>query len=220
MHRIIKRTGDGSPTLFVPELNEHYHSVYGAIAESEHVFIENGLKRIKKNEIAVFEVGFGTGLNSWLTCLAAEKGRKRVRYHTIELYPRDKTEWIEYEKHLSGRAGNPLFKDIHECQWGKEIEITPWFKIHKISGDILGYNTTTLYDVIYFDAFGPEVQPEIWNSKIFSKIAAWMNTGALLATYSAKGEVRRNLQAGGLKVERIPGPSGKRQMILAFKPFQ
>ncbi len=220
MGRIIKMTGDGSPTLFVPELNEHYHSVYGAMAESAHVFIENGLNRIKKNEIAVFEVGFGTGLNAWLTCLSAGKDHKRVSYHTIEINPLDRTEWIEYKEHLTGKEGNSLFEFIHECPWEKEIEITPWFKINKIAGDIAGHNTSMLYDVIYFDAFGPEVQPELWGSRIFNKIAAWMNTGALLTTYSVKGTVRRNLQAGGLKVERIPGPPGKRQMTLAFKPFQ
>ncbi len=220
MRRLIKRTRDGSPTIFIPELNEHYHSVYGAIAESEHVFIENGLKRIAKRNLSVFEIGFGTGLNAWLTCIAAEKDKKKVLYHTIEISPLNKEEWQEYEKYLAGSAGNPLFRHVNGCPWGKEVIISSWFRIKKIKDDIARHNIKGTYDVIYFDAFGPDIQPEIWTKEIFSKISAVMNAGAVLTTYSAKGEVRRNLQAAGLKVERIPGPPGKRQMLLAFKPFQ
>ncbi|TVR74182.1 MAG: SAM-dependent methyltransferase [Marinilabiliales bacterium] len=220
MQRIIKITDDGSPTFYVPYLNEYYHSLYGARDESEHVFIENGFRKSDKKVVSVFEVGLGTGLNAWLTCLEAEKSDRTVVYHSVELFPLERAEWSQFEKHLGADKPNSFFRKIHECSWGAETAISSRFRIKKIICDITGYETASKYDIVYFDAFGPDVQPEMWTVEIFSKISSMMSDGGLLSTYSSKGEVRRNMQAGGLRVIRVPGPRGKRQITLAFKSFE
>ncbi len=132
MQRNIKITEDGSPTYYVPVLNEHYHSLYGARGESEHVFIENGVRKSDKQVVSVFEVGFGTGLNAWLTCLEAEKSNRTVIYHSVELCPLERPEWIEFEKHLRTDKPDSCFRKIHECRWEEETAISPWFRIKKI----------------------------------------------------------------------------------------
>ncbi|NPA38089.1 MAG: tRNA (5-methylaminomethyl-2-thiouridine)(34)-methyltransferase MnmD [Chlorobi bacterium] len=212
----LKLSEDGSHTLFVPELNEHYHSVYGAKTESIHVFINSGLKHLNKENIRILEIGFGTGLNALLTALY--KGNHKIEYHSIEKYPLN----TEIEKQLQISENTTpeeknLFDDIHSCKWNTESEIIPGFKLLKIEADLLTFSFTHKYDLVYFDAFGPDVQPEMWSTGIFRKIYNSMNKNGILTTYSAKGAVRRAMQDVGFRVERLPGPPHKREMLRASK---
>ncbi len=211
-------TSDGSPTIYIPELNEHYHSVHGAIQESAFVYLKNALSITKKKRIRLFEAGFGTGLNAYLSCLESARKKINICYHSIELYPLEKLEWIRFAGHIKGKQGDiKLFKDIHACEWDKEVQITESFILKKIKGDLKEYDFHERYDVIYFDAFGPEVQQEMWTEEIFRKIYGIMNKGAVFSTYSAKGQVRRNLISAGLQVKRISGPPGKKEILVASK---
>lgn len=212
MERIIERTEDGSATLFVPELNEHYHSVKGARTESQHIFIDMGLKASAAPRPRVLEIGFGTGLNALLTLEAAEEEKRLVHYTGIELYP---LSWEEAD--ALKYSGNPLFKELHTSSWGKDVNITPYFTLHKIQGDATKWRMAD-FDVVYFDAFAPEKQPEMWSEELFRNIYAGMNANGILTTYCAKGVVRRLLQAVGFTVERLPGPpGGKREILRALK---
>lgn len=221
MQRIIVRTKDGSPTIYVPEIKEHYHSVFGAIQESAFVFINKGLVRSEKQHIKLFEIGFGTGLNACLSCLEAEKKKMKISYHSIEMYPVEKPLWIEYIASLPANFPNTrIFREIHECRWEEEVQISKFFSLKKIKADMTIYQPEDTYDVIYFDAFGPAVQPEMWTTEIFRKISGIMKPGAILSTYSSSGQTGRNLKSAGLLTERLPGPPGKREMIVAIKPVE
>jgi tRNA U34 5-methylaminomethyl-2-thiouridine-forming methyltransferase MnmC len=216
----IKITNDGSATLYVPDLNEHYHSINGAVQESEHVFIGMGLKGINKKDVRVFEFGFGTGLNALLTLLSAKD--YSIIYHTMELYP---LSWsivkrLGYEEFLGlSEENRVVFKKMHQTQWEKETSIRTKFAIKKINASILKYPLEENYDLVYYDAFAPDVQPELWDEEIFSRIYNSMNPDGRLVTYCAKGEVRRKLQRVGFSVERLPGPPGKWEMMRAVRPM-
>ena len=216
----IETTADGSHTLFVPELDEHYHSVNGAIQESMHVFIRNGLLQMTdKKEIKILEIGLGTGLNALLTLLHAEETGQSIHYTSLELYPLD-TEIVtklNYPSQLGGGEAATFFNTIHTVPWEKEVVITPRFTLSKKYADVTSYIFSGKYDLVYFDAFAPEKQPGMWGQSLFDRIAAATNKEGILATYCAKGEVRRRLQNSGFKVNRLPGPPGKRQMIQAVK---
>lgn len=219
METTIILSEDGSHTLYVPSLNENYHSTHGAIAESMHVFISNGLKSISKKEIKILEIGFGTGLNALLSMMEAEKENKKIEYTGIELYPLPMAtiQKLNYSKHIKNSDVRD-FHLMHSCEWELPVKITPEFILRKIRTDACSYNFQGPYDLVYFDAFAPAIQPEIWREEVFSAIANEMSSGAILVTYSARGEVRRTLQKLGLNVERLPGPKGKREMIRAIKP--
>lgn len=216
MKRIIERTDDGSATLFVPELNEHYHSVKGARTESQHIFIDMGLKAVSAIEPRVLEIGFGTGLNALLTLETAEREKRHVHYTGIELYP---LAWEEVDAlHYSD---NPLFQVLHQLPWKTAADVTPYFNLLKVQADarlLNEENSSHYFDVIYFDAFAPEKQPEMWSEQLFCNLYACLNEGGVLTTYCAKGIIRRLLQAVGFKVERLPGPpGGKREILRASK---
>lgn len=225
MKRIIERTEDGSATLFVPELNEHYHSVKGARTESQHIFIDMGLKASAAIQPHILEIGFGTGLNALLTLETAEQEKRPVHYTGIELYP---LSWEEVD--ILNYSDNPLFKELHTASWNKDVNITPYFTLHKIKGDVnrvISDKRLTViseppanysFDLVYFDAFAPEKQPEMWSEELFRNIYACMNDNGILTTYCAKGVIRRLLQAVGFAVERLPGPpGGKREILRAGK---
>ncbi|MDR2118435.1 MAG: tRNA (5-methylaminomethyl-2-thiouridine)(34)-methyltransferase MnmD [Tannerellaceae bacterium] len=215
----IQPTADGSDTLFVAELNEHYHSVHGAIQESMHVFIGAGLHSLPlpKDRIRVLEIGFGTGLNALLTLLEAEKMTiPHIEYHAVELYPlpRELTDALHYEAQLCpGRKG--VWAALHDAPWDASTAITSRFVLHKIKGDSNCCKLPPSIDLVYFDAFAPEKQPEMWNPEIFGALYENMADGGLLTTYCAKGSVRRMMEKAGYSVERIPGPPGKREMLRA-----
>lgn len=213
MKRIIEHTEDGSATLFVPELNEHYHSMKGARTESQHIFIDMGLKTSSVPNPHVLEIGFGTGLNALLTLEMAQQEKRHVYYTGIEINPLD---WEEVD--ALGYSDSPLFRKLHDAPWDEEVEISPYFTLWKIKGDantvIYGYTP----DLVYFDAFAPEKQPDLWNERLFRSLYICMNDGGILTTYCAKGVIRRMLQAIGFRVERLPGPpDGKREILRAVK---
>lgn len=210
--RELQLTADGSHTLFIPEMDEHYHSVNGAVQESRHVFIEAGLHHLERKEIVVLEIGFGTGLNAFLTLLDAEVHQRKIHYYSVELYPLDMDviESLNYgEMICAGRKD--VFQALHQAEWNVAVQVTDFFGLHKIQGDS---NTCALpdrIDLVYFDAFAPDKQPEMWNQEIFNRLYARMTGGGVLTTYCAKGVVRRMMKEAGYSVERIPGPPGKRR---------
>ncbi len=218
----FKTTSDGSHTLFVPELNEHYHSTNGAIQESKHVFIEAAFNNCSKSNINILEVGFGTGLNAFMTFLESENMSKAINYTTLELYPisYNNIEKLNYAQLLDiGKLD--IFRKLHTAQWEVPEQITNNFSILKKNIDFSNpdnFITSDTFDIVYFDVFGPEKQPEMWSPDIFRKIYSLMNSKGIITTYSAKGSIRRMMQSIGLEVERIPGPPGKREMLRAIKP--
>jgi tRNA U34 5-methylaminomethyl-2-thiouridine-forming methyltransferase MnmC len=216
----IINTSDGSQTIYLPEINEQYHSVNGAVTESEYVYIEKGFLFHPGKNQKVFEVGFGTGLNCILTVLQAEQHKKPTKYIAIEKFPLEKsiTDQLNYGRQISEHAQN-IFEKIHDCSWNQEVRISEYFVLHKINGDLLNFSFNEIENctVIYFDAFGPDKQPEMWSPLIFSKISSITLTGGILVTYSAKGEVRRQLSASGFSMERLPGPPGKKEMLRGIK---
>ncbi len=223
MKQKIIPTADGSKTLYLPEINEQYHSVNGALTESQYVFIEKGFRSHPGTMPVVYEVGFGTGLNALLTAINAEKYKRKTTYFTIEKYPLDETviNQLNYGQLVSEKAQH-WFGQIHACRWNETVEINPWFFLHKLNADIITspLTDTKYFDVVYFDAFGPDKQPEMWTPEIFRKIFNHCSTGSIFVTYSAKGEVRRQLGAAGFQMERLPGPPGKKQMLRGIKKIQ
>lgn len=258
MQREIQVTEDGSHTLRVVELDECYHSTHGAIQESKHIFIKEGLWRFlsadgrlgepdveqRKPCVNVLEIGFGTGLNAFLTLLEAEQNKILIQYTSLELYPLIEEEalLLNYPEVLQAAdddRGCPagegsdvlgrwddtpsgqkrrLFERLHQSTWGLNCAVSPYFLLHKIDADFTGYDLQGMYDVIYFDAFSPEKQPEMWTEACFRTIFEHTAKGAVLTTYCAKGIVRRALQTAGFVVERLPGPSGKREILRASTP--
>jgi tRNA U34 5-methylaminomethyl-2-thiouridine-forming methyltransferase MnmC len=220
MNRHLIITEDGSHSLFVPDLGEQYHSIHGAIQESNHVFIESGLKRCSKKEIVVLEIGFGTGLNAFLTLLATYELKMKISYVAIEKYPLLPFEYnsLNYTD-MTNPEFTGIFQRLHECEWEKKVWITPEFSIQKINVDFRYQNIRSLplFDLIYFDAFAPDKQADLWHEDIYRKIYDQSNEGAVFVTYCAKGVVRRDLEKTGFTVERIPGPPGKKEMLRALK---
>ena len=264
MERIIERTDDGSATLFVPELNEHYHSTKGARTESQHIFIDMGLNASPAATPRVLEIGFGTGLNAWLTLEEAERSRRNIHYTGLELYPLDwqtveQLGYISSDEQLTihrkqtatdeqftpndeeeQQPAIELFKQLHTSPWEKDVQLTPHFTLRKIETDVnkwrvengeLRVNNTndsvadsqlsTLnspFNLVYFDAFAPEKQPEMWSQELFNRLYVLLDRDGILTTYCAKGVVRRMLQTAGFTVERLPGPpGGKREILRARK---
>ena len=211
-------TSDGSHTIFVPELNEHYHSIHGAVQESTFIFINNGFEICKADPLNVFEVGFGTGLNVLLTAIKSISGSREVNYTSIEKYPISEN-FITSLNHnyFAGEEGKKIYSLIHLSPWNISVNICKNFNLKKIKGDFTVEPPSGRYDLIYFDAFGPDKQPEMWTKEIFAGIAAVTNKNGVLVTYSAKGEVKRNIRACGFEVTLLPGPPGKRQIIRAIK---
>jgi len=219
MQTELTKTLDGSYTLYVPEIDEHYHSINGAIQESNHVFINAGLKECAKDTIHVLEVGFGTGLNTFLTMLEAEKSAKNIFFTTIELYPIDenKVKSLQYAKQISTENSFD-FERLHTANWNETTQLTTHFTLKKNLADFTKIDfDEENFDVIFFDAFSPEKQPEMWTENIFTKLYNASSKNAILTTYCAKGMVRRAMQKAGYLVERISGPPGKREMIRCRK---
>jgi tRNA U34 5-methylaminomethyl-2-thiouridine-forming methyltransferase MnmC len=214
-------TEDGSHTLFVPELDEHYHSTHGAVQEAMHVYINAGFRQCAKEEIHVLEIGFGTGLNTFLTLLESEKNDKKTIYTSLELYPISPTDAkkLNYASQIRPEKAD-AFLQLHEAEWEKRTDINSRFsllKLNRNTTDNDAFALFTTFDVVYFDAFAPDKQPEMWSQKIFDTIFSICNPNAILTTYCAKGAVRRMLQDAGFAVERLEGPTGKREILRAQK---
>jgi len=218
MNRSIRITEDGSHTIYLSKLDEHYHSMHGAIQESEHVFISHGFNYLNRTQIRILEIGFGTGLNALLTLRESIKVGAGIHYHAVEKYPLTSSEYpgLNYEPFLHGIPDGILQK-MHQVPWGQNVELMANFTIHKEQADFREMEPEGRFDLIYFDAFAPEKQPELWSEDIFLKIAKLANSGAILITYSSKGVVRRALKACGFSVKKVPGPPGKWEMIRAIR---
>jgi tRNA U34 5-methylaminomethyl-2-thiouridine-forming methyltransferase MnmC len=218
MERELRITEDGSHTIFVSSLDEPYHSIHGALQESEHVFINQGFKSIATTYIRILEIGFGTGLNIALTLAESNRERSIVDYHAIEKYPLDYQEYtkLNFWKKIDA-VTHEEFLEIHNSPWGKKIDLNDHFTLHKEQSDFRTMNPEGLFDLVYFDAFDPQKQPYLWSEEVFSHISEHVKTGGILVTYSAKGSVRRALKVCGFVVEKVPGPPGKREMIKAVR---
>lgn len=215
----IKTTADGSPTLLNTEFGSTYHSDHGAIQESMHVFINAGLHRSLKicdTPIRVLEMGFGSGLNALLSLIYVEGTHFSVEYTALEKYPICE----ELIDRFSDRLDEELRSDfgaIHQTLWDEFIPVSPNFQLNKLQVDLTEVTGLGPFDLVYYDAFEPRTQPELWTLEIFQKLADWMVKGGTFVTYCAKGQVRRDLQVAGFQVERLMGPPGKREMIRAIK---
>lgn len=216
----IETTADGSVTLYRDDLDEHYHSVKGALAESLHVYINLGWRKFADSHpcVRVFEVGFGTGLNAALTARAALDTDIMTDYYAVELYPiaNELTEILTAQQSAEYVT---VFKQVNDAAWNISVEINPYFTLHKMTADLLTMQLPESIDVVYFDAFAPEKQPEMWDEAVFRAIYIAMSPGGILTTYCAKGAIRRLLQQVGFRTERLPGPpQGKREVLCATKP--
>lgn len=211
-------TADGSHTVYQPELNEHYHSVHGAVQESEHIFLKAGFDTCRADPVNILEAGFGTGLNALLTAVRSLAVSRQVYYTSLEKFPLGDGVMKSLNHSLyAGAEGSRIADAIRMAPWGEMTPIYGNFNLLKKKADLLSEVLEGSYDLIYFDAFGPGKQPEMWSRQIFEKIAAVTVSGGILVTYSCKGEVKRTLRAVGFSVEMLPGPPGKRHIMRAVK---
>jgi len=221
LKREFLKTGDGSYTIHLPDWDEQYHSKHGAIVEAKHVFIETGLNfflsEFPSEELEILEIGFGTGLNALLTSMSAETHKLPIRYTGVEAYPviTSEVKKLNYCQLLGIPAES--FSKIHEVAWEKPAVISEYFTLTKEEKLFKDISASNQFDLIFFDAFGARVQPELWTESIFEKMFHAIKEEGVLVTYSAKGSVRRAMQAVGFRVERLPGPPGKREMLRARK---
>ncbi len=209
-------TEDGSPSLYLPHLQETYHSRHGAVREAMHVFIQNGFRHValQFSAVEILEVGFGTGLNALLTCHESTLTKQQVRYTTIEKFPLNK----EVYEAIHYGTDRELYLELHQTEWEKDVLIHNHFTLQKTHNTLEKFESKHTFNLVYYDAFGPPAQPEMWTPELFKKIYDMMAAGGVLVTYCAKGQVRRDLQSCGFLVERLPGPPGKREMLRATKP--
>ena len=224
MERKIIITGDGSSTIHLPEWNEQYHSKHGAIQEAYHVFIKHGLQYFRaqnpnKKPISILEIGFGTGLNAFITFLEAKKHHIDLDFVSVEAYPvaMDEINQLNYPGILQENKSAEVFENLHNTDWESPQKISSFFTLTKQKKFFSNIEDKNKYHVIYFDAFGARVQPELWTETIFKIMYNALKEHGVLVTYSAKGSVRRAMQAVGFTVERLPGPPGKREMLRATK---
>jgi tRNA U34 5-methylaminomethyl-2-thiouridine-forming methyltransferase MnmC len=211
-------TGDGSHSLFNEKLNETYHSRHGAVRESQHVFIEHGFHNLIEKQklpgVSILEVGFGTGLNALLTANEAIQKNVVVKYTSLETFPVPTAIWEQ----LNYSDPEHLFSKLHQAEWQKWVEVHPHFQLLKLEISLQAVELNPLaFDLIYFDAFAPGKQPELWELPILNKVTSTLKPGGVFVTYCAKGQLKRDLKAVGLRVESLPGPPGKREMVRASR---
>lgn len=218
-------TSDGSHSVFSEKFNADYHSKHGAIQESQHVFIKSGLLYFLQNnqpqKLKIFEMGFGTGLNAFLSFLQMHDSNEIVEYTAVEAFPlfEDVYTSLNYAELLDAVKHKSDFVEMHKCEWNGFCNISSKFALKKMKATLQTLNHDQKYHIVFYDAFAHSSQPELWEAEIFAQLFNTMEAGGILVTYSAKGQVRRNLQAAGFQVERIQGPPGKREMLRAIKPL-
>lgn len=220
MERKIIKTGDGSSSLYLPQWDENYHSRHGAIQEAYHVFIRSGLDLFKEgSKVSILEMGFGTGLNCFISFLESQKRDLQIEYVGLEGYPLDieLIKELKYPDALKALDNLTFYNDIIASKWDSRVKISESFELLKKELMFEKFEGSQDFDLIYFDAFGARVQPELWTETIFAKMYFSLRPGGILVTYSAKGSVRRAMQAVGFEVERLPGPPGKREMLRGRK---
>lgn len=230
MQRNIITTADGSKTIQIEEWNEQYHSIHGAIQEANHVYIKHGLlfcfdlidsskEKETPKHLSILEIGFGTGLNAYLTLLQAEEHISNIHYIGVEAFPisANEMEALNYAETLHVPEQTSLFEEMHKIPWENDSRLTPFFTLQKQQKLFKNIQNKNQFDLIYFDAFGARVQPELWTEAVFKIMFNALKSGGVLVTYAAKGSVRRAMQAVGFTVEKLPGPPGKREMLRARK---
>jgi tRNA U34 5-methylaminomethyl-2-thiouridine-forming methyltransferase MnmC len=219
MKREIIKTSDGSTTIHLQEWDECYHSKHGAIQEAKHVFIKNGLHLFEGNPVNILEIGFGTGLNAFITFLESNLKNQKINYTGVEAYPVEAKEVLEmnYVEELDADIYKNVFQEMHESEWNQENQISSNYSLTKRKQFFDEINDFEVFDLIYFDAFGYRVQPELWSIDIFQKMYNSLKPNGVLVTYAARGIVKRNMISVGFTVEKLAGPPGKREMFRAFK---
>lgn len=220
MEKKIFITNDGSSSIYLPEWDENYHSKHGAIQEAYHVFIKHGLDLFKANDkVNILEIGFGTGLNCFITFLESIKRNLKITYDGIEAYPLKAEEILalNYVEELKATDYSKIFTMLHAMKWEEIQDVHTNFKLLKRKLFFKDIEDKSKFDLIYFDAFGARVQPELWTEDIFRIMYKSLKNNGILVTYSAKGSVRRAMQQVGFLVEKLPGPPGKREMLRASK---
>lgn len=223
MQREVIITKDGSTTFYIPELNENYHSTNGAILEAQHVFLKHGmhyyLDRFPANEISILEIGFGTGLNAWLTWLEAEKMNVKVNYVGVEAFPIATHEltMLNYAKILKDEDENAKFEYLHAVNWNENHQLDAIFSLLKMEQFFENIDFKNQFDIIYFDAFGFDVQPDLWSTTILKKMYDSLKVKGLLTTYACRTVIKKNLQEVGFVTQKLPGAPGKREMLVGFK---
>jgi tRNA U34 5-methylaminomethyl-2-thiouridine-forming methyltransferase MnmC len=219
LEREIIRTKDGSTTIHIKDWDECYHSKHGAIQEAQHVFIKNGLALYQNQSVSILEIGFGTGLNAFITYLESKKLNLDIDYVGVEAYPVSISELsaMNYVSELNADDKNAIFNLFHESNWEEKVVIDPFFSLTKRQQFFEEINDIEQFDLIYFDAFGYRVQPDLWSTSIFKKMYTALRPGGKLVTYAARGVVKRSMIEVGFTVEKLPGPPGKREMFRATK---
>lgn len=221
LEREIIQTQDGSTTIHLKEWNECYHSKHGAIQEAKHVFIKNGLALFPNKNVSILEIGFGTGLNAFITYLEAKKLSQTIDYVGVEAYPisEDEIRSMNYLKELDALESKDIFDKMHSTNWGEKNNLSETFSLTKRKQFFQDINDVEKFDLIYFDAFGYRVQPELWSTEIFDKMYKALKPHSVLVTYAARGVIKRSMIEVGFTVEKLAGPPGKREMFRARKSF-
>ncbi|WP_426484365.1 tRNA (5-methylaminomethyl-2-thiouridine)(34)-methyltransferase MnmD [Flavobacterium sp. 2] len=219
MKREIIKTLDGSTTIHLEEWNESYHSKHGAIQEAKHVFIKNGLSLFEDKPVTILEIGFGTGLNAFITFLESENKQQAIDYVGVEAYPVNAEEVLamNYVAELEALEFDNIFEKMHKSEWNQKTELSDKFSLTKRKQFFDEIDDFEIFDLIYFDAFGYRVQPELWSTEIFQKMYNSLKPNGVLVTYAARGVVKRSMISVGFRVEKLAGPPGKREMFRAFK---
>jgi len=219
LKREIIKTSDGSTTIHLPDWNESYHSKHGAIQEAYHVFIKNGFSLYIGRPISVLEIGFGTGLNAFITFLESQISNQQIDYVGVEAYPVSAAEVLSmnYVNELQAEQYSEVFKKMHDSDWNEKVSIAENFSLTKRKQFFNEINDIEKFDLIYFDAFGYRVQPELWSTEIFQKMHDALKPNSTLVTYAARGVVKRSMIEVGFTVEKLAGPPGKREMFRATK---
>lgn len=219
MEQKIIVTADGSKTIYLPHLDETYHSSHGAVQEAIHVFIKHGINDVNKDSISIFEMGFGTGLNALLSFVEAEKSQRNIHYTGIEAFPvaMEIASQMDYCS-LIGEEHQSKFEQLHQTDWNSIHQLSDQFSFRKIEQKIENFDPEIAkFDVVFYDAFGPRAQEDMWQVSILQKMYDLLKTDGFLVTYCAKGQVKRDLKSIGFEIEPLPGPPGKREMTRAWK---
>lgn len=219
MKREIIITGDGSVTIHLPDMKESYHSKFGAIREAYHVFIQNGLALTKGQPVAVLEIGFGTGLNAFITYLEAFKSGQQIHYTAVEAYPVavEEAMQLNYVTELNAINHMAVYEQMHRAGWEQPVVLPDNFTLVKQYKFFQDITDVGLYDLIYFDAFGYHAQPELWSEEIFAKMYKALKPNGILVTYACRTVIKNAMKAAGFSTEKLPGPPGKREMLRGYK---
>jgi tRNA U34 5-methylaminomethyl-2-thiouridine-forming methyltransferase MnmC len=219
MRREIQITYDGSTTIFLPDLKEGYHSKFGAIQESEHVFIKNGLQLFSNQKVSILEMGFGTGLNALTTFLAQKKSNLTIDYVGVEAYPIEKEEALKmnYCEKLDSQFSEAFYTKIHDSNWNEKVAISEDFSLTKVKQFFEETTFVNQFDLVYYDAFGFDAQPHLWEVDLFQKMYLSLKKNGVLVTYACRTTVKNAMIHVGFTVEKLPGAPGKREMLRATK---